>query len=133
MDNDPFTLQAGRLYIKSIEWQREIFWGWLFRGQYAITKEGKSKSWQNTHLGNNMLREFKTSCARAGIKTHEKLMLHCLRKSWACNLAENGIGNKTLLELGGWSDIRVLDEFYSKASDANKKKAVDVLDRLMGE
>jgi len=27
----------------------------------------------------------------------------------------------------------VLDEFYSKASDANKKKAVEVLDRLMGE
>ncbi len=72
-------------------------------------------------------------CIRAGIKTHEKLMLHCLRKSWACNLAENGIGNKTLLELGGWSDVRVLDEFYSKASDANKKKAVEVLDRLMEE
>jgi integrase len=98
-----------------------------------MRKEGNSKKWQNHHLGNNMIREFKKSCARAGIKTHEKLMLHCLRKSWACNLAENGIGNKTLLELGGWSDIRVLDEFYSKASDANKKKAVEVLDRLMGE
>jgi len=60
-------------------------------------------------------------------------MLHCLRKSWACNLAENEIDTKTLLELGGWSDIRVLDEFYSKASDANKKKAVEVLDKLMGE
>lgn len=38
-----------------------------------------------------------------------------------------------LLELDGWSNIRVLDEFYSKASDANKKKVVQVLDRLMGE
>jgi hypothetical protein len=37
------------------------------------------------------------------------------------------------MELGGWSDIRVLDKFYSKASDANKMKAVEVLDRLMGE
>ena len=30
-------------------------------------------------------------------------------------------------------NIRVLDEYYSKASDENKKKAVEVLDRLMGE
>ena len=58
-------------------------------------------------------------------------MLHCLRKSRVCNLAENGIDNKTLLELGGWSNIRVLDEFYSKARDENKEKAAQVLDRSM--
>ena len=78
-------------------------------------------------------REFKKRCRRAGIKSHERLMLHCPRKSWACNLAENGIAPKTLLELGGWSNIRISDEFYSKVSDENKKRAVQVLDRLMGE
>jgi hypothetical protein len=70
---------------------------------------------------------------KSQINTHEKMMLHYLRKNWTCNLAENRIDNKTLLESGGWSDIRVLDEFYSKASDANKKKAVETQDRLMGE
>jgi integrase len=98
-----------------------------------MRKEGNSKKWQNHHLANDLIRDFKKRCKRAGIKTHERLMLHCLRKSWACNLAENAIDNKTLLELGGWSDVRVLNEFYSKASDANKKKAVEVMDRLMGE
>jgi len=59
-----------------------------------MRKEGKSKAWQNTHLLNNGLRDFKQRCKRAGIQTHERLMLHCLRKSWACNLAENGIAPK---------------------------------------
>ena len=81
----------------------------------------------------NTLRDFTVYCKNAGIKTDSRLNLHCLRKSWACNLAENGISPKTLCELGGWSDPSVLHEYYSKATDANKNKAKQVLDDLMGE
>ncbi len=60
-------------------------------------------------------------------------MLHCLRKSWACNLAESGIPPKTLLKMGGWSDIETVMKYYLKNSDENERRAVDVLDRLMEE
>ena len=33
--------------------------------------------------------------------------------------------------MGGWSDIETVQNFYLKNSDANEKKAVEVLDRLM--
>lgn len=94
---------------------------------------GRAREWQNWRLVCNPLRDFKRCCKRAGIQTDEKLTLHCLRKSWACNLAENGISPKTLCELGGWSDPSVLNEYYSKATDANKDRARQVLDDLMGE
>ena len=96
-----------------------------------MRKAGRSKQWQNLMLQNNALREFKRHCRNAGIKTHERLMLHCLRKSWACNLAENGVPPQTLLKMGGWSSIETVQKFYLKNTDENEKKAVDVLDRLM--
>jgi integrase len=67
------------------------------------------------------------------IQTSDRLCIHCLRKSWACNLAENGIAPKTLCELGGWSKPETLHEYYTKVSDANRDKARRVLDELMGE
>jgi len=91
------------------------------------------REWQNWRLVCNPLRDFKRYCKRAGIQTDEKLNLHCLRKSWACNLAENGISPKTLCELGGWSDPSVLNEYYSKVTDANRDRAKQVLDELMGQ
>ncbi len=48
------------------------------------------------------------------------------------NLAENGVPPQTLLKMGGWSDIETVQNFYLKNSDANKKKAVEGLERLMG-
>lgn len=47
-------------------------------------------------------------------------------------MAENGVSPKTLIKMGGWSDIETVQNFYLKNSDANEKKAVEVLDRLMG-
>ena len=96
-----------------------------------MRNSGRSREWDNGMLQNNTLREFKRHCINAGIKTNERLMLHCLRKSWACNLAENGVPPQTLLKMGGWSDIETVQNFYLKNSDANEKKAVEVLDRLM--
>ena len=93
----------------------------------------RAREWQNWRLVCNPLRDFKRYCKRAGIQTDEKLNLHCLRKSWACNLAENGISPKTLCELGGWSDPSVLHEYYSKTTDANRDRARQVLDDLMGQ
>ena len=98
-----------------------------------LRKAGRSKEWQNSMLMNNNYRNFKQFCSKAGIKTSDKLCLHCLRKSWVCNLAENGIAPKTLCELGGWSNASTLHEYYTRVSDANRDKARQVLDELMGE
>jgi integrase len=97
-----------------------------------MRKEKRSREWDNRNLCNNLLREFKRQCKNAGVKTNDRLTLHCLRKSWACSLAENGVPPQTLLKMGGWSDIETVQKFYLKSSDENERRAVEVLDRLMG-
>ncbi len=108
-------------------------WEIVKKNWQIMRKEGRARQWQNRNLLCNTLRDFKVSCKKAGIITDERLDLHCLRKSWACNLAENRVSPKTLCELGGWSDPSVLHEYYSKATDANKDLARQVLDDLMGQ
>lgn len=99
----------------------------------TLREQGKGRKWKNSMLMNNLHRDFVKCCSKAGIKTSDRLCIHCLRKSWACNLAENGIAPKTLCELGGWSKPETLHEYYTKVSDANRDKARRVLDELMGE
>jgi hypothetical protein len=48
-------------------------------------------------------------------------------------MPENSIAPKTLCELGGWSKPETLHEYYTKVTDANRDKARQVLDKLMGE
>ena len=63
---------------------------------------------------------------------HEKLTIHCLRKSYACNLANSGkVPTHTLLELMGHSDIKTCNDYYLKNISANKKRAVEVLEEIM--
>ncbi|MDH4239190.1 MAG: tyrosine-type recombinase/integrase [Phycisphaerae bacterium] len=61
-----------------------------------------------------------------------KVTIHCLRKSWASNLANAGVPSNTLMKMGGWSNIETVLKYYLKSSDENEKKAVRILDRLMG-
>ena len=115
------------LFLTTERWQ-------IVQKKWAkLRQEGRSKEWQNSMLVNNGLRKFKMYCTKAGIHTSDRLSLHCLRKSWACNLAENGIAPKTLCELGGWSNPSTLHEYYTRVSDANRDKARQVLDDLMKE
>ena len=78
------------------------------------------------------LRQFKYHCSMAGIKTNKKLNLHCLRKGYGTNLVKIGTPANTLKELMGHSSIITTMKFYVNSIDANKKKAVEGLDRLMG-
>jgi len=95
-----------------------------------MKQDGTSHKWSNAYWLNNVRRDFVKYCERAGIVTSEKLCIHTLRKSYAQNLADNGIPAITLCKLIG-STMRVVEQFYLKTSDANDKFAVDVLDRLM--
>ena len=61
-----------------------------------------------------------------------RLSVHCLRKSYGTNLADLGTPVHTLKELMGHSNIQTTMEYYLFSSDANKKKAVEGLEKLVG-
>jgi len=113
----------------------------LTRNRYEAVKarwnkmrqSGREKEWENRMLLPNVLRNFQRRCIAAGIRTNEKVTLHCLRKSWACNLAGHGTPIQTLMKLGGWSSPRTCQQYYLKSSDENEKKAVEILDQLAVE
>jgi len=118
-ENCPFVfLTADRLIKIKEHWHK-------------LVDKGRTREWQNRDLQNNTLRDFKKCCRRAGIKTNDRLVLHCLRKSWASNLANSGVPAHTLMKLGGWSSIETVMQFYLKSSDENEKKAVEILDKLV--
>lgn len=100
---------------------------------HRLVEEGKSRDWENRYLLNHVLRDFKARIIAAGISTNLKINLHCLRKSWATNMANSGkVPIHTLKELGGWSHLKTCEEFYLQSSDANKERACEVLNELAG-
>lgn len=56
--------------------------------------------------------------------------LHTLRHTFATRLFRNGIDIKVISELLGHSDISITYDIYTHIIQAQKKKAVDVLDNL---
>jgi integrase len=93
---------------------------------------GRISEWKNRNMANNVLRDFKVRVRDAGIMATGKVTIHCLRKSWASNLANAGVPSNTLMRMGGWSNIETVLKYYLKSSDENEKRAVRILDRLMG-
>jgi integrase/recombinase XerD len=97
-----------------------------------LLKGGNSDEWENHMVANNVLRNFRAACHRTGIKVDTSLTLHCLRKSYAQNLADNGTPISTLKSLMGHSDIQTTSKFYLQSTDANEERACQALDRIMG-
>ena len=104
----------------------------LVQEKWAERREqGKGGDWVNRDLVNNCLRNFKKHCKDAGIKTNEKLNLHCLRKSYATNLANAGTPAHTLMKLMGHSSLSTTQKYYLHSSDANERKAIEALELLV--
>jgi len=112
----------------------------LSRERYDIARanwqmsvsEGREAEWRSADMLNNYARSFKKACKRAGIVTDDRLMVSCCRKSYGTNLANLATPVHTLKELMGHSSIVTTQKYYLKSTDANKKKAVEGLERLMG-
>ena len=118
----PFVFLTKDRYLKVMK-RWEGFW-----------QQGKSDQWKTRFLTNNVLRRFKEHCRVAGVSTNEKLTVHCLRKSYACNLANSGkVPIHTLLELMGHSDVSTCRDYYLQNISANKERAVEVLEGMMGK
>ena len=60
-------------------------------------------------------------CERAGIPVVHP---HGLRHTWASRLAMAGVDRRTLMELGGWKEGRMLDEIYAHATDAHMESVM---------
>lgn len=97
----------------------------------ALYTDGKGHQWRNRDMANNVLRDFKVHCRTARIFTEDKLTLHCLRKSYAQNLADAGTPIITLKRLMGHCSTKVCEQFYFRATDANEERATQVLERIM--
>ena len=111
-------------FLTAVRWDR-VRTKW-----HRFQREGRAREWQNSNVCNNALRNFKARCRRAGIVTSDKLTIHCLRKSYAQNLADAGTPIHTLKKLMGHSSVKTLECFYIRSSDANEAKARKVLDSL---
>lgn len=53
--------------------------------------------------------EFQQAVLRAGLP---HFTLHDLRRTWATNLLNAGVDKYTVKDLGGWSDVKVIEGFY---------------------
>ena len=68
---------------------------------------------------------FDAACQQAGLKD---VTPHTLRHTFATRLIENGVDLRTVQELGGWSQIRMLER-YGHVSPGRKADAVEGLAR----
>ncbi len=113
------------VFIDKNRWQR------VQQKWFRFQEQGIERKWTNKELHGNLLRQFQRTCKRAGIISTDKLTIHCMRKSWACNLVDASVPIHTLMKLGGWSSMETCQQFYLQSSDENEKKAVQELDKLV--
>lgn len=60
---------------------------------------------------------LRRACRRAGIPV---IHPHGLRHAWATRLAMSGTDRRSLMELGGWQEGRMLDEIYAHTTSSVK-------------
>ena len=67
---------------------------------------------------------FRTACAMAGI---EGLRFHDLRHTWASRLLERGNSPVVVRDLGGWSDLTILNRYAHSTAEARKRAMESLL------
>lgn len=108
----------------------------LSANRYEIVKakwaelRKESKPWRNQYMVNNVLREFKKHCKRAGIKPTGKLSIHTLRKSCGQNWADH-LPMNVVKELMGHSSIATTQEFYMQVDKDHRIKAAQAIQQLI--
>lgn len=65
--------------------------------------------------GNNLvIRMFMEACTRAEVQTGRKMggvSFHCLRHTGATRMLEAGVDVKTVMEIGGWRSLKVMERY----------------------
>ena len=117
----PFVLLSRRQYDGIlVKWERYL---------------DEKKVWDVENLANNVPREFNRHLRKAGTKPDEgkTLTLHTLRKCAGKNWADNIDNPKIVQELMGHASLQTTMKFYNQVSKSDRKKAADVVDRLLKE
>ena len=79
----------------------------------------------------NVDKAFRALCERAKIPLGRKdggISFHCLRHTGASRMLARGVDVKTVMELGGWKNLHVLEK-YLHPTDAQKRAAVEAVSR----
>ena len=66
---------------------------------------------------------FATACRRGGLK---EVTLHVLRHTFASRLAMAGVDFRTIQDLGGWRELKIVGR-YTHLSPSHKAEAVERL------
>ena len=72
---------------------------------------------------------METAIRRAGI---EKATFHDLRHSWASWLSEQGVDPYTIMEIGGWADMKTLMRYLHRTRSV-RQNAVEKLDGFLNQ
>ncbi|MCH5184774.1 MAG: tyrosine-type recombinase/integrase [Oscillospiraceae bacterium] len=67
---------------------------------------------------------FKKYCYTVGITNPDKTRPHALRRTFACNLLEDGVDIKMVAELMGHKNIEVTHKFYAQYSSKARKEVM---------
>lgn len=94
----------------------------------ALTRLPKTREWVFARPDGKPYRAvqgFRAACRRAGLRD---VTPHTLRHTFATRLIENGVDLRTVQELGGWSQIQMLQR-YGHVTPSRKAEAVERLVR----
>jgi integrase len=81
----------------------------------------------NQGLRNNVVRTFTRLCEQVRIPLGRKeggISFHCLRHTGASRMLARGVDVKTVMELGGWQNLAVLEK-YLHPTDDQRRAAVE--------
>lgn len=92
------------------------------------------EKWENRFMANNTLRDMLVHAKRAGISFDgESFDIHCFRKSYGQNHANNGTPIKTLQYLMGHADSKTTLRFYTQLPKDHADKVRQTMERLLAE
>ncbi|WP_150295315.1 tyrosine-type recombinase/integrase [Sphingobium estronivorans] len=91
--------------------------GWPAKGHVFLNRFGKP--YQDTRLspapgGNPLKNQHKTACKRAGI---DDFTIHDWRHHWASHCVMAGIDLITIMHMGGWKSLRMVQRYASVGTD----------------
>jgi integrase len=96
----------------------------------ALPKQGKYYFPTYAEKSNNLvIRMFMEACDRAKVQTGRNtggVSFHCLRHTGATRMLAAGVDVKTVMEIGGWRNLKVMER-YLHPSDERKKAAVNAI------
>lgn len=78
---------------------------------------------------NTIRKTMATTFKRAGV---EKATFHDFRHSWASWMSETGVDPYTIMEIGGWADMKTLERYLHRTR-ADRQRAVENLDGILTE